>query len=92
MVEQFVKKERGLDPTLALPINQPFELVNWWPSVVIKCKCTPVGDVVVVVGHGSSICKSCKKVYQINELDYSRITNHCRLDLGVMSEPQGGAV
>ena len=64
-------------------VGQQFELEKWYPTIIIRCKCTEVGTVVVIAGESSSDCRSCGRPYRLNTLDYDRNVDSVKINLGV---------
>lgn len=71
-------------PAPQIPIiGSAFELVQFWPSAIMKCKCTEAGTVVVIIGQGETACASCGKTYRIDRVTFDRISNQLELRLGI---------
>lgn len=56
-------------------VNQPMEVVFWYPTAIVKCNCTEnVLTLVVVTGMMNlSTCGNCRKMYRISRVDPSPV-------------------
>lgn len=77
---------RYTENPMSVPIvGQHAEVLIWYPTTILKCKCLEVGTVLVLVAIGTPVtCPNCKRGYRVegfqqNELGLQPIINMQRV-------------
>ncbi len=52
----------------ALPVGDPFKLVNHYPTVVVQCQCEKKAILILIGSHNIVTCPACRNQYVLGDM------------------------
>lgn len=72
-------------------VGQQLKILGWAPVVHMICQCEGNVPLMVVGSKASVVCRHCKRIYQLAQLNFDVASNTFNVSfaVGMVAEPEG---